>query len=159
MWKGHGKSRGIWRAQKSTNSVINPYNLHNDYSHDCFLISSSRPLFPHWELVHIYFTWRNLLLNSKQRNKNYRSPCSLWRKWRFTSMARSKHKEKATSVYCAHDDLAWNYAQHCQHKTTSLFQITVTISWNDAVVEVFIKNTKNTGTQSEWRLFLSSIHF
>ena len=44
---------------------------------------------------HIYFTQRNLLLNSKQQKKNDRSPYSFARKWRFTSTGRSSRKGKA----------------------------------------------------------------
>ena len=33
----------------------------------------------------------------------------------------SNRKQKAAIFYCARDDLARNYAQHCQHKTSSVF--------------------------------------
>ena len=55
-------------------------------------------------------------------------------------------KNKPSFFFCARDDLAWNYVQHCQNKTSSVVQIKVlvTISWNYVVVEVFIKKSVKT---------------
>ena len=47
-----------------------------------------------YELAHISFTKRNLLLDSKQQ-KNDRSPYSFSKIWRFTTIAKSSRKEKA----------------------------------------------------------------
>ena len=52
--------------------------------------------------THIYFTWRNLLLNLKKTEKNNNGSLYLfWKKCRFTSTARSSDKENATIFQCA----------------------------------------------------------
>ena len=82
---------------------INPYHIIAPWLYSRLLAKLYfRRLFlaQHWELAHIYFTKRNLLLNSKQQKKNDRSPYSFSRKWRFTSMARSGRKEK-TAIYAS----------------------------------------------------------
>ena len=65
--------------------------------------------------------------------------------------------KKKPPFFNARADLAWNYAQHCQRKASSVFQIKGTISWNYVVVEVFITKSVTTYVwlYNQWQTKLS----
>ena len=109
---------GVSRTCRYPTQII-PYNIITIIQWVNVLAKFTFPIIVYYSglgihLVCIYFTKRKLLLYSYQKKKNSkidRSPYSFTRKWRFTTLATSSHKEKADIFFSARAKHAWNDAR------------------------------------------------